>query len=80
MGKCIYDALTDFSEGPIGTRDSESYAENALFPAVTVCPYKGYARIDEDESILTWNENFTFGEALERTVKPLIIKSNFVSW
>ena len=80
MGKCIYDALTDFSEGPIGTRDSVSYAENAFFPAVTLCPYKGYTMISKNKSILTWNKNFTFVEALDRAVRPLIIKSNFMSW
>ena len=74
----IYDALKDFNEGPIGTRDTESFAENGFFPAVTICPYKEPSK---DQSITTYDlPNMTFTDALNGAARPLILESLYLPW
>ena len=78
LASSIYDALSDYSEGPIGTRDSESFAENAFFPAVTICPYKEPSK---DQAITTYDKpKITFKEALKDSAKPLILESLYLPW
>ena len=74
----ISNALKDYNEGPIGTRDSESFVENGFFPAVTICPYK---KPSEDQSITTYDlTNNTFKNALKDAAKPLILESSYLPW
>ena len=74
----ISNALKDYNEGPIGTRDSESFVENGFFPAVTICPYK---KPSESQSITTYDlPNNTFKSALKDAAKPLILESVFLPW
>ena len=78
LSSSIYNAMRDFNEGPIGTRDSESFVENGFFPAVTICPYK---KPSEDQSITTYDlTNNTFKNALKDAAKPLILESSYLPW